>query len=105
VDFAKCLPIICLLVSGCTTTAYMDRHTMNNMVIDCTMSKEQIAFIESQKPSDDDSFINSMMIRSWLGYFASNSDGTYNNRRDWNNGARTNAVRLQVYNIQKTCTK
>lgn len=107
-DIAKRLPIICVslvMLGGCTTTSYMDRHAMNNMAIDCEIADKQIAFLESQQPTEQDSVINALMIRSWAGYVASVFDGTYNKRRDWDNGARTNAVRLQIYNIQKTCIK
>lgn len=75
------------------------------MQIDCTMYKQQIDFLRSQKPSEEDSIVNAFMIRGWFGYLASNFDGTYNKRRDWDNGARTNAVRLQIYNIEKTCIR
>jgi hypothetical protein len=83
----------------------MDRQVMNSMTIDCKHANEQIAFIQSQAPSDEDSIKNSLMIRGWSGFISSMKDGTYNARRDWDDGARSNAVRIQVYNIQKTCAR
>jgi len=101
-DFKKCLPII-FIVSGCTTTAHMDRVTLNSMRIDCSKKQEQIDFLRSQLPSATDNLINGLMIRSSGGIINSMYDGTYNDRVDQDRGGMSNAVRLQIYNIQKTC--
>jgi hypothetical protein len=81
----------------------MDKNTLNSMKIDCRHKDEQIAFLRSQYPSETDRITNSLMIRSTLGFIASNADGTYNERRGMDNGSYTSAIRLQIYNIEKTC--
>lgn len=98
------LPLIFAL-AGCTTTAHMDRQTMNNMQIDCNHAQEQIDFLQSQWPSPQDTFVNSMMIRGWFGFISSVNDGTYNERRDWDQGGRTNAIRIQIDNIRNVCAR
>jgi hypothetical protein len=92
-----------MLVSGCTTTAHMDRATLNSMRIDCAKKQEQIDFLRSQMPSPKDQLINGLMIRGTVGTMAAINDGTYLDRVDQDNGGLSNAIRLQIYNIQKQC--
>jgi len=101
-DFKKYLPIV-FLASGCTTTAHMDRTTLNSMRIDCSKKQEQIDFLRSQVPSERDHLVNGFMIRGTFGTFNSIRDGTYKDRLDQDDGGLTNAIRLQIYNIQKQC--
>lgn len=101
-DLKKCLPLIVVL-SGCTTTAHMDRVTLNSMRIDCAKKQEQIDFLRSQLPSERDHVVNGFMIRSTLGILSSIKDGTYKDRMDQDDGGMSNAIRLQIYNIQKQC--
>ena len=102
-DAKKFLPIIVLACVGCTTTATMDRQTMNSMRINCDKKQEQIDFIQSQEPSLRDRWVNTNIITSWFGFLSSNRDGTYDHRMEIDNGSITNAVRIQTYMIEKAC--
>ena len=45
------------------------------------------------------------MIRSWFGYIASINDGTYQERRNIDEGRRSSVQRMAEYDRRKTCGK
>lgn len=102
-DFKKLLPVMIMLCAGCTTTATMDRQTMNSMHINCNKKQEQIDFIQSQEPSLRDRWVNTGIITSWFGFLSANRDNTYNHRMEIDNGSVSNAIRIQTYMIEKAC--
>ena len=104
-DTKKFLPIILLACAGCTTTATMDRQTMNSMRINCDKKQEQIDFIQSQEPSLRDRWVNTSIITSWFGFLSANQDGTYNHRMEIDDGSVSNAIRIQTYMIEKACAR
>ena len=83
----------------------MDRQTMNSMRINCDKKQEQIDFLESQRPSERDRWVNTSIISSWFGFISSNRDGTYDQRMEIDNGSVTNAIRIQTYMIEKACAR
>jgi hypothetical protein len=102
-DIKKCLPIVLLLLAGCTTTARMNRHDIGAIQIDCTKKQQQLNFLRSQWPSGTEQMINGLMISSSLGFVSTVADGTYQDRRDWNDGGLTSALRLKIYQIESLC--
>jgi hypothetical protein len=101
------LILLLVLTAGCstmTTEARISTQDLNSYKIDCS-DKGQAAFLESQRASERDEFINAMMIRSWLGFFSSVNDGTYAERRNIDEGRRSSVQRMAEYDRRKTCGK
>lgn len=99
--------LIPLLMSGCssmTTEARISTQDLNHYQIDCS-DKGQAAFLESQRVSERDEIINALMIRSWFGFIASVNDGTYQERRNIDEGRRSSVQRMAEYDRRKTCGK
>ena len=101
-DTKKYLPLI-LALSGCTTTATMSRHDINHMVIDCRHKNEQIAFLRSQFPDQNERLKNGLILTSSLGFVSSVADGTYPERKELYDGAYTSAIRLKIDQIENQC--
>ena len=96
-----------LLLTGCSTLTTESRITtqdLNHYKIDCS-DKGQAEFLESQRVSERDEFVNALIIRSWFGYFASINDGTYQERRNIDEGRRSSVQRMAEYDRRKTCGK
>jgi hypothetical protein len=102
-DITKCLPIVLFALAGCTTTARMSRHDIDNIRIDCTKKQEQLDFLRSQWPSDNERIVNGLMLTSAAGFVSSVADGTYQSRQDWNNSGLTNALRIKLDQVKSTC--
>jgi hypothetical protein len=101
------IAVIALWLTGCSTMTTETRITtqdLNHYKIDCS-DKGQAAFLESQRVSERDEFINGLMIRSWFGYIASINDGTYQERRNIDEGRRSSVQRMAEYDRRKTCGK
>lgn len=99
----KCLPLILVLLAGCTTTARMTRHELDSMQIDCARKQEQLDFLRSQWPSSNERIINGLMITGSMGFINSVADGTYQERKDWNDGYLTNALRIKIQQVREVC--
>ena len=102
-DITKYLPLTLLLLAGCTTTARMNRHDIDNITIDCTKKQQQLDFLRSQWPSNNERIINGLMISSSVGFVSSVADGTYQDLRDLNDGGLTSTIRLTIDQIKSTC--
>jgi hypothetical protein len=101
----KVIAIIAVMLSGCsimTTETRLTTQELHQFKIDCN-EKSQKDFLESQRVSDRDYAINGLLLASWLGFFSSINDGTYEERRAIRNGERSNAQRLTEYNRHKEC--
>lgn len=101
-DTKKYLPLIVAL-SGCTTTATMSRYDINHMAIDCKHKNEQIAFLRSQYPDNNETLNNGLILTSSLGFLSSHADGTYSERKEMYDGAYTSAIRLKIDQIENQC--
>ena len=99
----KCLPLILVLLAGCTTTARMSHQDIGHMQIDCTKKQEQLDFLRNQWPSDNERIVNGLMITSSMGFFNSIVDGTYQERKDWMDGYLTNALQMKITRIRERC--
>jgi hypothetical protein len=99
----KCLPLILVLLAGCTTTARMTHREISYMQIDCTKKQEQLDFLRSQWPSDNERIVNGLMITSTMGFVSSVADGTYQERKDWMDGYLTSALRMKIRTIREQC--
>lgn len=98
------IALLCAL-SGCSTMTTETRLTtqdLNRYQIDCS-AEGQKQFIESQRVSQRDEIVNALIIRSWFGYFASLNDGTYQERRNIDEGRRSTVQRMVEYDRRKTC--
>lgn len=96
--------IVCML-TGCsamTTETRLTTQDLNRYQIDCS-AEGQRQFLESQRVSQRDEIVNALMIRSWLGYFASINDGTYQERKNIDEGRRSAVQRMAEYDRRKTC--
>ena len=102
-DLKKYLPLITVVLAGCTTTARMNRHEIDAITIDCTKKQQQLDFLRSQWPSNNERIINGLMISSTVGFINSVADGTYQDRRDWNDGGLTNSLRIKIDQIKSVC--
>jgi len=102
-DIKKCLPLILLLLAGCTTTARMNRHDIDNITIDCTKKQQQLDFLRSQWPGDNERIANAMILSSTAGFISSITDGTYQDRKDWADGGLTSTLRLKILQVKETC--
>ena len=104
--WAKKISIAFLLfLSGCsvmTTEAKLTTSDLNQYQIDCS-AEGQKQFLESQRVSERDRIVNALIIRSWFGYFASINDGTYQERRNIDEGRRSAVQRMLEYDRHKTC--
>ena len=104
--WAKKIAIVSLLaLSGCsvmTTEARLTTKDLNQYQIDCS-AEGQKEFLESQRVSQRDEIVNALIIRSWFGYFASINDGTYQERRNIDEGRRSTVQRMVEYDRHKTC--
>jgi hypothetical protein len=101
------IAVIPVLLVGCSTMTTESRITtqdLNHYQIDCS-DKGQAAFLESQRVSERDEFVNALIIRSWFGFFASVNDGTYQERRNIDEGRRSSVQRMAEYDRRKTCGK
>lgn len=101
-DLKKYLPLIVLLLVGCTTTARMTRQEIDNMGFDCAHKQEQIDFLKSQMISGDEYIASGMMVTSVLGYLSTNADGTYQQRRDFMNGYNS-GIRIKIDQVKQVC--
>lgn len=93
------------VLCGCsvmTTEARITTQDLYQFKIDCS-SAGQKEFLESQRVSDRDQAINGLLLTSWLGFFSSINDGTYEERVAIRDGYRSNAQRLTEYNRHKEC--
>ncbi|CAB4133481.1 hypothetical protein UFOVP257_214 [uncultured Caudovirales phage] len=99
----KIIILFLLLLAGCTTTARMSRQDLVNFRIDCSKKQEQIDFLMSQWPSDNDRILNGLMLTSSSGFIATVADGTYQERKDLNDGRYTTQLRLMIRDIQTSC--
>ena len=99
----KCLPLILVLLAGCTTTARMSHQDISYMQIDCTKKQQQLDFLRSQWPSENERIVNGLMITSSMGFISSVVDGTYQERKDWMDGYLTNALRMKITTIRERC--
>lgn len=99
----KCLPLILVLLAGCTTTARMTHREISYMQIDCTKKQEQLDFLRSQWPSDNERIVNGLIITSTMGFVSSVADGTYQERKDWMDGYLINALRMKIRTIREQC--
>ena len=96
---------IAFLLTGCMTTeSRITTQDLNHYKIDCS-DRGQAAFLESQRVSERDEIVNALMIRSWFGYIASINDGTYQERRNIDEGRRSSVQRMAEYDRRKTCGK
>ena len=92
-----------ILLTGCTTTARMDLHSLNTFKINCAKKQEQLDFLYSQWPSRDEQIVNALMIRSSLGFLASNADDTYQERRHLDDGRYTAVLRMTIDDVKRSC--
>ena len=99
----KCLPLILVLLAGCTTTARMSHREISYMQIDCTKKQQQLDFLRSQWPSENERIVNGLMITSSMGFINSVVDGTYQERKDWMDGYLINALRMKIRTIREQC--
>jgi hypothetical protein len=53
--------------------------------------------------SQRDEIVNALLIRSWFGFISSVNDGTYQERRNIDEGRRSAVQRMAEYDRQKTC--
>jgi hypothetical protein len=93
------------VLSGCsamTTESRVTTQDLNRYQIDCS-DKGQKDFLESQRVSQRDEIVNALLIRSWFGFIASVNDGTYQERRNIDEGRRSAVQRMAEYDRQKTC--
>ncbi len=104
-DIKKYLPAIVLVLSACTTQAGMSRHDIDNLVANCANQQAQIAFLQGQMPDQSTQLTNYMITASSVGMFSSLADGTYVERREMLDGARSNAVRLKIQQIREQCAR
>ena len=81
----------------------MNRHDIDNITIDCTKKQQQLDFLRSQWPSNNERIINSLMISSTAGFVNSVADGTYQDRRDWHDGGLISTLRLKIQQVKETC--
>ena len=98
---------IAVLMTGCSTMTTETRITtqdLNQYQIDCS-DKGQAAFLESQRVSQRDEIVNALIVRSWFGYIAAINDGTYQERRNIDEGRRSSVQRMAEYDRHKTCGK
>jgi hypothetical protein len=101
---AAVIPILLVGCSTMTTESRITTQDLNHYQIDCS-DKGQAAFLESQRVSERDEFVNALIIRSWFGFFASVNDGTYQERRNIDEGRRSSVQRMAEYDRRKTCGK
>jgi hypothetical protein len=97
--------IILLLLTGCssmTTETRLTTQDLNRYQIDCS-AEGQKQFLESQRVSQRDEIVNALLIRSWFGFISSVNDGTYQERRNIDEGRRSAVQRMAEYDRQKTC--
>ena len=85
-----------------TTETRLTTQDLNRYQIDCS-AEGQKQFLESQRVSQRDEIVNALLIRSWFGYIASINDGTYQERRNIDEGRRSAVQRMAEYDRQKTC--
>jgi hypothetical protein len=81
----------------------MNRHEIDAITIDCTKKQQQLDFLRSQWPSDNERIINGLMISSAIGFISSVADGTYQERKDWVDGGLTSALRIKIDQINSLC--
>lgn len=96
----RIIPLIALL-AGCTTTARMDFQSINQFRVNCAKKYEQLEFLQSQWPSQNDRLINGLMITSSVGFVSSVADGTYEERRHLNDGRYTAVLRLLIDQVKQ----
>lgn len=101
-DLKKYLPLIVIVMAGCTTTARLTRQDINAMRADCANQKEQIAFLQSQLVTGDEYLVNGLMITSSAGFVSSVADNTYQQRRDFLNGYNS-GIKLKIDQIKYQC--
>jgi len=97
--------ITMLLLTGCssmTTETRLTTQDLNRYQIDCS-AEGQRQFLESQRVSQRDEIVNALIIRSWFGFIASVNDGTYQERRNIDEGRRSAVQRMAEYDRRKTC--
>lgn len=93
------------VLAGCTTTARINHRDIESMEINCSQKEEQIAFIKSQWPSEDDQFVSGFMLTGLMGIISTHMDGTYQDRRDLQDGKVTSSLRLKIEQIEQTCAR
>jgi hypothetical protein len=99
------IALMAFVLSGCsamTTESRVTTQDLNRYQIDCS-DKGQKDFLESQRVSQRDEIVNALLIRSWFGFIASVNDGTYQERRNIDEGRRSAVQRMAEYDRQKTC--
>ena len=99
------ITLVAVLLTGCsamTTESRITTQDLNHYQINCS-DKGQKDFLESQRVSERDEIVNALLIRSWFGFFASVNDGTYQERRNIDEGRRSAVQRMAEYDRHKTC--
>jgi len=101
----QAIALIVMSLSGCsvmTTESRITTQDLNHYQINCS-DKSQKDFLESQRVSERDEIVNFFMIRSVFGFLASVNDGTYQERRNIDEGRRSSVQRMAEYDRYKTC--
>lgn len=101
----QAITLTVVLLSGCsamTTESRISTQDLNHYQINCA-DKSQKDFLESQRVSQRDEIVNALLIRSWFGFIAAVNDGTYQERRNIDEGRRSAVQRMAEYDRRKTC--
>lgn len=97
----KKIILLSVLLAGCTTTARMDLQGINQFRVNCAKKYEQLEFLQSQWPSQNERIVNGLMISSTFGFVSTVADGTYEERRHLNDGRYTSALRLLIDQVRQ----
>lgn len=100
----KSLTVIgAIVLTGCTTTSKMNVEDLNHFRVDCSRKYEQLAFLESQMPSQRDRLVNGLRTTSPVGVVATMLDGTYHEEQAMFNDRQKNIARHLIYQIKSHC--
>ena len=92
-----------VLSTACTTPVRMDYNGLNTFKINCDKKEEQMAFLQSQLPTEREAITNYFIISNWSGFFASNADGTYNDRQKLFNNYHTAVIKANINQLRQQC--
>lgn len=95
--------VLAVAVTGCSTTQHMPMSDLNYFKPDCSRKQEQLAWLKSQLPTDNEYFMSRMTTASLEGILISKANGSYEQRREVADRRVQNVIYAHIDYIQRYC--
>ena len=92
-----------LVMSGCSTTQNMSMNDLDYFKPDCTRRDEQMRWLASQMPTQNEYMINRMTTTSLEGVLWTKADGTYEQKQAIASGRYPMVIQAHMDYLRRHC--